>query len=149
MKSHPGLHRISKRCTNVDAHIGLRIRAQRQIQRMSQERLASLLGVTFQQVQKYEKGVNRVGAGRLYYIAKILSLPVTRFYDGLAPNITELDRVDLVGGKAVQATEFIKSVEGVQLIKSFRGIKDRQTRKRIIALVKALVRETPDETGDI
>jgi transcriptional regulator with XRE-family HTH domain len=146
------MRRANKRSTNVDAHVGSRIRAQRQIQRMSQERLASLLGLTFQQIQKYEKGVNRVGAGRLYHIAKILGLPVTRFYDGLALDIhktsIELERTDLAGSETAHAAEFIQSAEGVQLIRLFLAIKDRQTRKRLIALVKAVGHERLEVPGE-
>jgi transcriptional regulator with XRE-family HTH domain len=152
IKSHPGTHRVSNRCTNIDAHIGSRIRAQRQIQRMSQGQLASLLGLTFQQVQKYEKGVNQVAAGRLYHIAKILNLPVSYFFDGLASETNNTgaasEEADQVGNTFALAEEFIRSAEGIQLIKFFKTIKGPQTRRRIIALMKAVACETSGASGE-
>src|SRR5207302_4903272 len=77
--------RVPKKQTNpIDIQVGNRVRIRRMLIGMSQERLGDLLGLTFQQVQKYEKGVNRIGAGRLFEVARILNVPVDFFYEGVA-----------------------------------------------------------------
>jgi transcriptional regulator with XRE-family HTH domain len=103
---------------------------------MSQERLGELLGLTFQQVQKYEKGINRIGAGRLYHVAHILGVPINYFYEGV---------VDQTNGAAVNddvpnppVMEFLSSGEGLQLTLAFMRIKDGKVRKRVIDLIKSL-----------
>ena len=73
-----------KQANPIDAQVGNRVRIRRMLIGMSQEKLGGLLGLTFQQVQKYEKGVNRIGAGRLYEIARILGVPIEFFYEGVA-----------------------------------------------------------------
>jgi transcriptional regulator with XRE-family HTH domain len=104
---------------------------------LSQERMGEMLGLTFQQVQKYEKGVNRIGAGRLYQIADILSVPVSYFYEGFVgdgdkPNAANDDTAT----KPVM--EFLSSGEGLQLTLAFMRIKDGKVRKRVIDLIKSL-----------
>ncbi len=103
---------------------------------MSQERLGDLLGLTFQQVQKYEKGVNRIGAGRLFEVARILNVPVDFFYEGLNA-LTEGG----LGEGAPPVMEFISSGEGLQLSLAFMKIKDAKVRKRVLDLVKSLAEE--------
>ena len=107
---------------------------------MSQERLGELLGLTFQQVQKYEKGVNRIGAGRLFEIARILGVPIFYFYEGVA------DQLSAVPGFAESETppvlEFVSSGEGLQLSLAYMRIKDPKVRKRVLDLVKSLAEET-------
>jgi transcriptional regulator with XRE-family HTH domain len=105
---------------------------------MSQERLGELLGLTFQQVQKYEKGVNRIGAGRLFQVAHILGVPIDYFYEGVngvsegAPGFAE------PGGTSPPVMEFLSSGEGLQLSLAFMKIKDPKVRKRVLDLVKSL-----------
>lgn len=103
---------------------------------MSQEQLASSLGLTFQQVQKYERGMNRIGASRLYHIAKSLGVPVSFFYEGLP---------DTAGGDSGPATRdmermmlFLLSPDGFALSSAFLGISDSSTRRRLVDLVKTL-----------
>ena len=120
----------------IDRKLGQRVRARRLEIGMSQERLAELLGVTFQQVQKYEKGVNRIAASRLYSIAAALEMPVARFYEGLT-------------GRAGTASDVTKDYvedalatpEGAQLIALFASIKGQKVRRRVVELVKALADE--------
>jgi len=107
---------------------------------MSQERLGELLGLTFQQVQKYEKGVNRIGAGRLFEIARILGVPIFYFYEtvseqlaGSAPGFAENDSPPVL--------EFVSSGEGLQLSLAYMRIKDPKVRKRVLDLVKSLAEE--------
>ena len=102
---------------------------------MSQERLGDLLGLTFQQVQKYEKGVNRIGAGRLFEIARILGVPIEFFYDGVAA-VTEG-----LAEAAPPVMEFVSSGEGLQLSLAFMKIKDPKVRKRVLDLVKSLAED--------
>ncbi len=113
------------------------MRLRRMLIGMSQERLGELLGLTFQQVQKYEKGVNRIGAGRLFEISRILSVPIDYFYEGVgggpvgAPGYSEKEA-------APPVMEFIASGEGLQLSLAFMRIKDPKVRKRFLDLVKSL-----------
>ena len=103
---------------------------------MSQERLGELLGLTFQQVQKYEKGVNRIGAGRLFEIARILGVPISYFYESVseqlagAPGFADADSPPVL--------EFVSSGEGLQLSLAYMRIKDPKVRKRVLDLVKSL-----------
>jgi transcriptional regulator with XRE-family HTH domain len=104
---------------------------------LSQERMGEMLGLTFQQVQKYEKGVNRIGAGRLYQIADILSVPVSYFYEGfVGDGATGHAANDDQATKPVM--EFLSSGEGLQLTLAFMRIKDGKVRKRVIDLIKSL-----------
>jgi transcriptional regulator with XRE-family HTH domain len=107
---------------------------------MSQEKLGELLGLTFQQVQKYEKGANRIGASRLYDISNILNVPVQYFFEELPSSVgaqlnghgmSEPDREPFV-------MDFVSSTEGLQLIRSYTKVTDPRVRKRILELVKSL-----------
>jgi transcriptional regulator with XRE-family HTH domain len=102
---------------------------------MSQERLGDMLGLTFQQVQKYEKGVNRIGAGRLFEIARILGVPIDFLYDGVAA-VTEG-----LAETAPPVMAFVSSGEGLQLSLAFMKIKDPKVRKRVLDLVKSLAED--------
>ncbi|QGZ96952.1 helix-turn-helix domain-containing protein [Terricaulis silvestris] len=121
----------------IDRKLGQRVRTRRLEIGMSQERLAELLGVTFQQVQKYEKGVNRIAASRLHDIASALELPVARFYEGIAagrgPGVAEStkDYID----------DALATPEGAQLMALFAAIKSQKVRRRVVELVKALTEE--------
>src|SRR5579859_7829159 len=98
---------------------------------MSQERLGELLGLTFQQVQKYEKGVNRIGAGRLFEVSRILGVPIDYFYEG-----ANGQQVGGSSGHGADASppimEFVASGEGLQLSLAFMRIKDQKVRKRVL-----------------
>ena len=129
-----------KQANPVDAHVGHRVRLRRMLVGMSQERLGDLLGLTFQQVQKYEKGVNRIGAGRLFEVAGILGVPVSFFYE-------DIDGTPMaVGGFAESSEpppvmEFVSSGEGLQLSLAFMRIKDPKIRRKILDLVRSLADE--------
>jgi len=125
-----------KQANPIDVQVGNRVRIRRMLIGMSQERLGDLLGLTFQQVQKYEKGVNRIGAGRLYEVARILNVPVDFFYEGVgdAPRISDAE-------VAPPVLEFVSSGEGLQLSLAFMKIKDSKVRKRVLDLVKSLSEE--------
>jgi len=121
----------------IDVHVGSRLRMRRQIISMSQEKLGELLGITFQQVQKYEKGTNRISASRLYYAAKILGVPVQAFFEVL-PNVeggsgfSEPTKDDTVMTSLMNA-------EGIQLAKAFRDADSSTKRKLIATLARAIV----------
>jgi transcriptional regulator with XRE-family HTH domain len=129
-----------KQANPIDAQVGNRLRLRRMMIGMSQERLGELLGLTFQQVQKYEKGVNRIGAGRLFEVARILGVPIQYFYESVsdqlasAPGFAERDSPPVI--------EFVSSGEGMQLSLAFMRIKDPKVRKRVLDLVKSLGEES-------
>lgn len=106
---------------------------------MSQEKLGESLGLTFQQVQKYEKGANRIGAGRLFHVARILGVPVTYFYEDVAG-----ERAAPGFAEDPPVMEFLASSDGLQLSLAFMRIKEAKVRKRVLDLVKSLA----DDEGD-
>jgi transcriptional regulator with XRE-family HTH domain len=128
-----------KQANPIDVQVGNRVRIRRMLIGMSQERLGDLLGLTFQQVQKYEKGVNRIGAGRLFEVARILNVPIDFFYEGLAT--ADQTHAGSVDAAAPPVMEFVSSGEGLQLSLAFMKIKDTKVRKRVLDLVKSLAEE--------
>ena len=124
----------------IDRHVGSRVRMRRMLAGVSQEKLGDALGLTFQQVQKYEKGSNRISASRLQQIAKMLDVPVSFFFER-AP------RADMPTGgysdaaSSAYVSDFMASSEGVQLTKAFVRIKNGKVRRRIIDLVESLAEE--------
>jgi len=104
---------------------------------MSQERLGELLGLTFQQIQKYEKGVNRIGAGRLFDISRIMGVPVEYFFEGADSRLTG-PRGFSENEASPPVLEFVSSGEGLQLSLAFMRIKDQKMRKRVLDLVKSI-----------
>ncbi len=131
---------MAKKSPNViDRHVGSRLRMRRVLQGMSQEKLGDHLGVTFQQVQKYEKGMNRMGASRLQNAARALEVPVEFFFRD-APQLdmgqpAAPGRLD--GEESNFVADFLSSNEGVELNQAFVRIKDRKLRRRIVELVRA------------
>ncbi len=122
----------------IDVHVGARMRMRRQLINMSQERLGELLGITFQQVQKYEKGSNRISASRLFYSAKTLGVPVQFFFDGLPG----LDGNDGLGeGPRDEFAAVMMSPEGIQLSKAFRDA-DTSTLRKLIADLARMVADS-------
>jgi transcriptional regulator with XRE-family HTH domain len=126
-----------KQANPIDAQVGNRVRLRRMLVGMSQEKLGECLGLTFQQVQKYEKGVNRIGAGRLYQIAHILGVPISYFYEDVADRTSD-DQAVANDRAAPPVMEFLSSGEGLQLALAFMRIKEPKVRKRMIELMKSL-----------
>ncbi len=122
----------------VDIHVGSRVRMRRMLVGMSQEALGEQLGLTFQQVQKYEKGSNRIGASRLYQIAQTLKVPVDYFYEGLAQNGERSASGFSDAPVADFNLDFLSTAEGVALVAAFSSIEDANVRKRVLELVKVL-----------
>src|SRR5881398_3384493 len=129
---------MAKKAPNpIDRHVGSRVRMRRMMLSMSQEKLGDGLGLTFQQVQKYEKGTNRIGASRLQQISHILQVPVAFFFEG-APNIP--GQIDGPGGAPSPAyvSDFLATSDGLALTKAFMRIKDSKLRRRIVDLVEQI-----------
>lgn len=134
-----------KQANPVDVVVGNRVRIRRMLIGMSQERLGELLGLTFQQVQKYEKGVNRIGAGRLFDVARILGVPIDYFYEGVGAQTNGQE--GFAEDSAPPVMEFVSSGEGLQLSLAFMKIKDAKVRKRVLDLVKSLAEEEAEKTA--
>jgi transcriptional regulator with XRE-family HTH domain len=127
---------MAKRDPNfVDAHVGNRVRLRRQLIGMSQEKLGELLGITFQQVQKYEKGSNRVSASRLHKMSKVLSVPIQYFFEGLQ----EPENGSGFGeAGAEHVIDVASSAEGVQLARVLAEIESAGRRKLLVAIAKTI-----------
>lgn len=124
----------------IDRHVGSRVRMRRMLAGISQEKLGEALGLTFQQVQKYEKGSNRISASRLQQIAQMLDVPVSFFFDGAPTGDLPAAGFSDTASTAY-VSDFLATSEGVQLTKAFVRIKDAKVRRRIIDLVEALAEE--------
>ncbi|MEO3384832.1 helix-turn-helix transcriptional regulator [Mesorhizobium sp. CAU 1741] len=124
-----------KKPNPIDIHVGGRIRLRRNMLGMSQEKLGESLGITFQQIQKYEKGTNRVGASRLQAIASILEVPVSFFFED-APGGNPQGLAE--ESSTTYVVDFLSSTEGLRLNRAFVRISDPKVRSKIIDLVRAL-----------
>jgi transcriptional regulator with XRE-family HTH domain len=136
---------MAKRILNpTDKHVGSRLRMRRLMLDMSQADLADGLGLTFQQVQKYEKGTNRVSASRLQHISQILQVPVPFFFEG-APAATGIRPSAGETAEApspVYVADFLATSDGLSLVKAFMCIKDAKLRRAIVRLVEEITPET-------
>jgi transcriptional regulator with XRE-family HTH domain len=122
----------------TDKYVGSRVRMRRLMLHMSQERLADQLGLTFQQVQKYEKGTNRISASRLQEISRILEVPVPFFFEG-APQAAGGPRRGDDGASLAYITDFLGHADGHALVKAFTRIKNASLRRSIVRMVEAIV----------
>jgi transcriptional regulator with XRE-family HTH domain len=135
----------TRRPNPMDVHVGTRVRLRRMLLGISQEKLGEHLGLTFQQIQKYEKGVNRIGASRLWDLASVLEVPVQFFYEE-APNHGNGEPVMPASGFSDRPSdtyifEFLNSREGLELNKAFARIPDPKTRRAVLDLVRTLAGE--------
>jgi transcriptional regulator with XRE-family HTH domain len=129
---------VAKKAPNpIDKHVGSRVRMRRMMLSMSQEKLGDALGLTFQQVQKYEKGTNRIGASRLQQISNILQVPVEFFFEG-APHVGGAARADGDAPSPAYVSDFLASSDGLALTKAFMRISDTKLRRRIVDLVEQI-----------
>lgn len=126
-----------KKPNPIDIHVGSRVRLRRNMLGMSQEKLGEALGITFQQIQKYEKGANRIGASRLQAIGSVLNVPVSFFFED-APGETGGSKGFSEENSASYVVDFLNSSEGLQLNRAFVKIADPKVRRKIIDLVKSL-----------
>lgn len=127
-----------KKPNPIDIHVGSRVRLRRNMLGMSQEKLGEKLGITFQQVQKYEKGTNRVGASRLQAIASILDAPVSFFFEDAPGQSAGQSKGFSEDNGASYVVDFISSSEGLQLNRAFVRITDPKVRRKIIELVRTI-----------
>lgn len=147
----------SRKPNPVDIHVGGRVRFRRMLLGMSQEKLGERLGLTFQQVQKYEKGINRIGASRLYDLSQVLGVPVQFFYDeapaqyeqGMTSREVAAGFSDAGAVGESYITEFLNTREGLELNKAFVRIGEARTRRAIVELVRSLANDHDlDATAD-
>ena len=125
----------------IDLHVGTRVRLRRKALNMSQETLADSIQLTFQQVQKYERGANRISASKLYEIARVLKVRVQYFFDGYEDDVglASENGTDLTHERRVDA--FLATAEGIELAESFPKIRRRELRQRIVQLVTTISKE--------
>lgn len=121
----------------VDSHVGSRVRLRRTLLGMSQEKLGNAVGLTFQQIQKYERGLNRIGSSRLYQFSKVLDVPVAFFFDEMPG---DMGSQPSLASQVQQATydENMSRRETLELVRAYYKVENRNTRKRIYELVKAI-----------
>ena len=133
MKQSRGNQQPTRRADARDGEVGRRVRSRRLECRLSQTALADKVGVTFQQVQKYEKGVNRIGAGRLQRIAEALDVPITFFFDGS-------NGASHTGSGSESIFGLMQSSGAVRIVKAFHKIKGRKNRQVLVEMAEALAR---------
>lgn len=129
----------------IDVHVGTRIRLRRTLMGMSQERLGEALGLTFQQVQKYERGVNRVGASRLFDVSRVLDVPISFFFDDMPDSLTTSlgGNAGRRGASAGESTDpfgddTLNRRETLELVRAYYRITDPSVRKRVFDLIKSM-----------
>ena len=123
----------------TDKHVGARVRMRRMMLSMSQEKLGDALGLTFQQVQKYEKGTNRIGASRLQHISSILQVPVSFFFEG-GPRSSHSNGMSEAPSPGY-VSDFLATSDGLSLTKAFMRIKSSKLRRRIVDLVEHIAED--------
>ena len=129
---------MAKKAPNpIDKHVGSRVRMRRMMLSMSQEKLGGALGLTFQQVQKYEKGTNRIGASRLQQISHILQVPVAFFFEGAPSEQTPMEGMAEAPSPSY-VSDFLATSDGLALTKAFMEIKEPRLRRRIVDLVEEI-----------
>jgi transcriptional regulator with XRE-family HTH domain len=124
-------HVRARRADNRDAEVGLRVRSRRLECKLSQTELADRIGVTFQQVQKYEKGVNRIGAGRLQRISEALEVPISFFFGGGTPRAEAGSQPESIFG-------FMQTSGSVRIVKAFHKIKSRKARHLLVEMAEEM-----------
>jgi transcriptional regulator with XRE-family HTH domain len=133
----------------IDVHVGTRIRLRRTLLGLSQEKLGEAIGLTFQQVQKYERGANRVGSSRLFDLSRVLDVPIAYFFEDMPSNIEEKSPSRLMGMASPPAVEYepdpMAKRETLELVRAYYRIPDAAVRKRIFDLIKSIARGFRDE----
>lgn len=135
----------------IDVHVGARVRLRRTLLGMSQEKLGEAIGLTFQQVQKYERGANRIGSSRLYDLSRVLDVPVSFFFDDMSEE-TAGQSPRLIGGLTEEPAPFeadpMTKRETLELVRAYYRIADPQVRKRVFELAKALAAASDAAGGE-
>jgi transcriptional regulator with XRE-family HTH domain len=135
----------SRRANPIDKHVGDRVKMRRMLLGMSQERLGEQLGLTFQQVQKYEKGVNRIGASRLFDLAQVLGVPIQFFYENIPTAVSGQPKVPGFADNRGEpyVSDFLSSRDSVELNKAFARITDPRVRRSIVDMVRSIAGDEP------
>ena len=160
---HEDDHRGNKKPSGphpVDAHVGLRLRQRRTLMGLTQEKLGDALGLTFQQVQKYERGTNRIGASRLFHLSQLLAVPVSYFFDDMPQNVVAgYGSLDGDTGYAQNAGGHVGFSDGSQsrldddpmarketmdLVRAYYSIDDTASRRRLLDLVRTMAKASDD-----
>lgn len=131
---------VKKSPSPTDKHVGARVRMRRMMLSLSQEKLGVALGLTFQQIQKYEKGVNRIGSSRLQQIANFLQVPVAYFFEG-GPDSVSANTAAAPAPSPAYVTDFLASSDGLALVKAFQSIKSKNVRRRLVDFVESIVED--------
>lgn len=134
-----------KRAAPVDSYVGGRVRMRRKMLGMSQQSLGEAIGITFQQIQKYEKGTNRIGASRLQQISETLKVPVAYFFDGWPGDNREMP-TKAERSELSDITEFMASSDGIALIQAFVRIKNASLRRHLMQLTVGIANQTANQT---
>jgi transcriptional regulator with XRE-family HTH domain len=129
---------VTSKPNPIDVHVGSRVRLRRTLLGMSQEKLGDALGLTFQQVQKYERGANRIGSSRLYKLSQILDVPVSFFFDDMADGVAAAGAGLAEGEQQPFESDQLSRRETLELVRAYYRISDPLTRKRVFELVKAI-----------
>lgn len=129
----------------IDIHVGSRVRLRRLMLGMSQDKLGEALGLTFQQVQKYEKGINRIGASRIFRLSEILGVPIQFFYDDYQTVAPAAGMAEAEPNDAFM--DLLSSPEGVQLCRHFSAIKDPTVKKKVLELVRSIADNEREDAG--
>jgi transcriptional regulator with XRE-family HTH domain len=137
---------MKKAPNQIDRHVGGRVRIRRMMIKMSQEKLGDALGLTFQQVQKYEKGTNRIGASRLQQIAGILGVPVDFFFSGAPQADAPAEGFGEAAAPSYEAD--LLSADGLKLLRAFHLIRDLKVRRRLVELAQALAASEAAENDE-
>ena len=132
----------------VDVHVGSRVRLRRTLLGMSQDKLGKALNLTFQQIQKYERGANRIGSSRLYKLSQILDVPVSFFFDDMPVEVTGKASGMAEGGKQSFEVGQLSRRETLELVRAYYKIKDPSVRKKLFEMVKALGKSSLSIEGD-
>jgi transcriptional regulator with XRE-family HTH domain len=130
--------RKADRPNPVDVHVGTRVRLRRTLLGMSQEKLGEAIGLTFQQVQKYERGANRIGASRLYDLSRVLDVPVSFFFDDLKPEALDATPAGGLPELASGEPDPMMRRETLELVRAYYRIPDQNLRRRLFDLTKAI-----------
>jgi len=139
----------------VDVHVGSRVRLRRTLLGMSQEKLGEAIGLTFQQVQKYERGANRIGSSRLFDLARILDVPISFFYDDMPEEVKAMSPVAVVRGESAHSPvptpdqDVLARRETLELVRAYYKIADPRVRAQVYSLAKSLAKSGEGESDSL
>ena len=141
-KSKPAYGRGKGKSSPVDVHVGTRVRQRRVLQGMTQTDLANVLGLSFQQVQKYERGTHRISAGKLFRLSQVLDMPINYFFEDMPPEVAAISPATKGRGRAKKLPGYdldpMTTQETMSLVRAYYKIEDVDARKRVYEFIKVL-----------